>query len=200
MDLHLAGEGRHEEIYARLGAHVIEHEGVAGHRRSRSGRPPRRPSPWSATSTTGTPACTRCARSARAGSGSCSSPRSAPARPTSTRSPGPTATSFDKADPYAFEAEVPPKTASVVHEPEHVWRDADVAGEAPREHAARGADVGLRGPPRLVAAEPARGQPLADLPRARRRARRLREGHGLHPPRAAAGHAPPVHAARGATR
>ena len=31
LDLHLAGEGRHEEIYARLGAHVIEHEGVDGH-------------------------------------------------------------------------------------------------------------------------------------------------------------------------
>ena len=31
IDLHLAGEGRHEEIYARLGAHVIEHEGVRGH-------------------------------------------------------------------------------------------------------------------------------------------------------------------------
>ena len=33
------------------------------------------------------------------------------------------------------------------------------------------ADVDLRGAPRLVAAQPARGQPLADLPRARRRAR-----------------------------
>src|SRR3954451_13487328 len=30
LDLHLAGEGRHEEIYARLGAHVREHEGVEG--------------------------------------------------------------------------------------------------------------------------------------------------------------------------
>ena len=30
MDLHLAGEGRHEELYARLGAHVVEHEGVRG--------------------------------------------------------------------------------------------------------------------------------------------------------------------------
>ena len=30
MDLHLAGEGRHEELYAKLGAHVIEHQGVRG--------------------------------------------------------------------------------------------------------------------------------------------------------------------------
>src|SRR5262249_11761877 len=30
VDLHLAGEGRHEELYERLGAHVLQHEGVAG--------------------------------------------------------------------------------------------------------------------------------------------------------------------------
>ena len=30
VDIHLAGEGRHEEIYGRLGAHVGTHEGVAG--------------------------------------------------------------------------------------------------------------------------------------------------------------------------
>jgi 1,4-alpha-glucan branching enzyme len=30
MDLHLAGEGRHEELYCRLGARVREIEGVAG--------------------------------------------------------------------------------------------------------------------------------------------------------------------------
>jgi 1,4-alpha-glucan branching enzyme len=30
LDLHLLGEGRHEELYERLGAHVVEHEGVRG--------------------------------------------------------------------------------------------------------------------------------------------------------------------------
>ena len=30
-----------------------------------------------------------------------------------------------KADPMAFEAEMPPKTASVVHEPKHVWADEE---------------------------------------------------------------------------
>jgi len=30
LDLHLIGEGRHEQLYERLGAHVREHEGVAG--------------------------------------------------------------------------------------------------------------------------------------------------------------------------
>ena len=54
-------------------------------------------------------------------------------------------------------------------------------------------DVDLRGAPRLVAAEPARGQPLAELPRAGRRAVGLRARHGLHPRRAAAGDGAPVH-------
>ena len=31
----------------------------------------------------------------------------------------------NKADPYAFRAEVPPKTASVIFESHHVWQDAD---------------------------------------------------------------------------
>src|SRR5437588_8637308 len=30
LDLYLIGEGRHEQIYEKLGAHVIEHEGVSG--------------------------------------------------------------------------------------------------------------------------------------------------------------------------
>ncbi|HZH25420.1 MAG TPA: 1,4-alpha-glucan branching protein GlgB [Solirubrobacteraceae bacterium] len=30
MDLHLAGEGRHEQLYSKLGAHVIEHQGAHG--------------------------------------------------------------------------------------------------------------------------------------------------------------------------
>ena len=30
LDLHLVGEGRHEELYAALGAHVREHQGVRG--------------------------------------------------------------------------------------------------------------------------------------------------------------------------
>src|SRR5439155_14991997 len=30
LDLHLAGEGRHEELYEKLGAHVREVDGVTG--------------------------------------------------------------------------------------------------------------------------------------------------------------------------
>ena len=78
LDLHLIGEGRHEELYEKLGAHVREHEGVHRRRRLPSGRRRRARSASSATSTRGTGGCTRCARSAQAGSGSCSCPASSP--------------------------------------------------------------------------------------------------------------------------
>ena len=38
---------------------------------------------------------------------------------------GPDGDRFQKADPYAFQAEHPPKTASIVHDPKHEWRDAE---------------------------------------------------------------------------
>ena len=77
-----------------------------------------------------------------------------------------------KADPYAQETEVPPKTASVVFEPSHTWSESDASYLAKRaeQPAADRPDVDLRGPPRLLAAELAGGQPLAVLRRARRRA------------------------------
>ena len=61
-------------------------------------------------------------------------------------------------------------------------------------------DLDLRGAPRLVAPEPARGQPSAHVPRARRRARRLRRGSRFHACRAHAGDGASVLRARGATR
>jgi len=39
---------------------------------------------------------------------------------------------FDKADPFAFATEEPPKTASVVFEPRHEWRDAEWMQERAR--------------------------------------------------------------------
>ncbi len=67
-----------------------------------------------------------------------------------------------------------------------------VHGRAQGRPAAGPPDVGLRGAPRVVAAEPAGGQPLAELRRARRRARRVRVGPRLHARRAHADHGPPV--------
>ena len=93
LDQHLIAEGRHEELYDKLGAHVRAIEVPAptpNHpspaRRSPCGRRRRARSASSAISTRGTGACTRCARSVRPGSGSCSFRASGPGPATSTRS------------------------------------------------------------------------------------------------------------------
>ena len=124
LDLHLMGEGRHEELYEKLGAHVIEHEGVRG------------------------TAFAVWAPSARAVS-VVGDFNSWDGRLHAMRSMGPGGVweiflpgveagaryKFElvaqdgelrlKADPYAQQAEVPTQTASVVTEPRHEWRDAD---------------------------------------------------------------------------
>ena len=127
LDLYLMGEGRHEELYNKLGAHPRTHQNVARAPLSPSGRRPRGRSRSSGTSTPGTAGCTRCGRWARAGSGSCSCPASGRASATSTRSSRADGEVLLKADPYAQETEVPPKTASVVFEPSHRWSEADAA-------------------------------------------------------------------------
>jgi 1,4-alpha-glucan branching enzyme len=124
LDLHLIGEGRHEELYEKLGAHVIEHEGAHG------------------------TAFAVWAPAARAVSvvgdfnswdGRLHGMRSmGPGGVWEIFLPGVGAGSrykFElltrdgelrlKADPYAQEAEPPPKTASVVTDPQHRWGDAD---------------------------------------------------------------------------
>ena len=161
LDVHLLGEGRHEELWERLGAHVREVDGVAG------------------------TAFAVWAPSARAvsvvGDFNYWDGRIHPMRTLGSSGiwelflPGvgagarykyeilaPDGEIRLKADPVAFETEVPPKTASVVHDPQHEWADDEWIAARSQVQRARGADVDLRGPPRLVAAEPARGQPLAD--------------------------------------
>src|SRR3954470_4023452 len=123
LDLHLMGEGRHEELYAKLGAHVIEHEGVRG------------------------TAFAVWAPSARAVS-VVGDFNSWDGRLHAMRSMGPGGIweiflagvepgaryKFElltqagdlrlKDDPYAQQAEVPPETASIVTESRYEWRDA----------------------------------------------------------------------------
>src|SRR4051794_37187025 len=122
LDLHLAGEGRHEQLYERLGAHIIKHEGVTGTAFS----------VW--------------APNAKAVS-VVGDFNSWDGRLHQMRSLGSTGIwelflpdvgegcnyKFEilaqdgeirlKADPYAFAAEVPPKTASVVYRSKHEWSD-----------------------------------------------------------------------------
>jgi 1,4-alpha-glucan branching enzyme len=124
MDLHLIGEGRHEELYERLGAHVTEHEGVRG------------------------TAFAVWAPAARAVS-VVGDFNSWDGRLHAMRSMGPGGVweiflpgvepgaryKFEiltqdgdlrlKADPYAQEGEAPPQTASIVFESKHEWRDAE---------------------------------------------------------------------------
>ena len=86
-------------------------------------------------------------------SGRASSPASATARSTSTtsrRAHG--GYRVDKADPFAFRAEAPPRTASVVWDLDYDWGDDDWMAGARRAQRPRRADVGLRGAPRLLAA------------------------------------------------
>src|SRR5919202_2725044 len=124
LDLHLLGEGRHEELWERLGAHVRELDGVRGTSFA----------VW--------------APNARAvsvvGDFNFWDGRIHPMRSLGASGiwelflPGvdsgatykyeilaPDDEIRLKADPVAFAAEVPPKTASVVWEPRHRWKDAD---------------------------------------------------------------------------
>jgi 1,4-alpha-glucan branching enzyme len=122
LDLHLIGEGRHEELWKRLGAHVLEVDGVRGTAFS----------VW--------------APSARAvsvvGDFNFWDGRIHPMRAVGSAGiwelflPGvesgarykyeilaPDGEIRLKADPVAFATEVPPKTASVVHESTYAWGD-----------------------------------------------------------------------------
>ncbi len=170
-------------------------EGVRGHGVRGLGARRRARSASSATSTPGTGGCTRCARSARPASGSCSCPASAPA-PLQVRDPRRRPASCAlKADPYAHRGRAAAGDGlGRVRAPHHEWGDDEWHGaSAGRAQPLASAALDLRGPPRLLAAEHARGQPrrssyreLADeLAALRRRA-------GLHPRRADAGDGAPV--------
>jgi 1,4-alpha-glucan branching enzyme len=122
LDLHLAGEGRHEELYEKLGAHVREVEGVTGIAFA----------VWAPN-----------ARSvAVAGDFNGWDGRLHPMRSLGSTGiwelfvPGCAEGAHYKfeirrqdggvqlrADPLAFATEVPPKTASVVYLPRHEWED-----------------------------------------------------------------------------
>jgi 1,4-alpha-glucan branching enzyme len=124
LDLHLIAEGRHEELYEKLGAHVREHDGVPG------------------------TAFAVWAPSARAvsvvgdfnfwdgrlhpmrslGSGGIWElflPEVAPGARYKYEILSAENELLLKADPYAQETEVPPKTASVVTESHYTWSEED---------------------------------------------------------------------------
>src|SRR6478672_6654872 len=124
MDTYLAAEGRHEALYDKLGAHVLEIDGVTGVAFAVWAPSARSVSvvgdfntwdgrlhPMRSLGPTGiwelfvpdVPEGARYKYELRAQDGSL----------------------LLRADPYAFAAEVPPQTASVVHRPQHEWHDQE---------------------------------------------------------------------------
>ena len=122
LDIHLAGEGRHEEIYAHLGAHVREIDGVSGTAFA----------VWAPSA-----ASVAVVGDFNSWDGRLHRMRTLGASgiwelflpgagdgdrykfEIRTHSGGVVL----KADPYAFETEHPPQTSSVVHTPRHSWAD-----------------------------------------------------------------------------
>ena len=124
LDLHLAGEGRHEEIYARLGAHVMEHEGVEG--TSFGVWAPAAQSVSVVGDLNGWDGRLHPMRAlGSSGIWELFVPQVGEGTSYKYEITGPDGERFQKADPYAFQAEHPPKTASIVHEPKHEWRDGE---------------------------------------------------------------------------
>ena len=87
----------------------------------------------------------------------------------------------DKADPFAFYAEMPPRTASVVWDLDYTWGDEAWMAKQARAQLARRPHLHLRGAPRLLAARAGRRQPLADLPGAGPPAGRVRASRWASP-------------------
>ena len=130
LDLHLAGEGRHEALYEAMGAHLREMGGVAG-----VGFTVWAPAARSVSVVGDFNGWDGRLHPMRAMGSSGIWELFVPGVPEGARYKYEIRTQDGelplKADPYASEAEVPPLTASVVHRPRHDWRDGDMAG-APR--------------------------------------------------------------------
>jgi len=132
LDLHLIGEGRHEQIYERLGAHVREHQGVIGTAFAVWAPSARAVSvvgdfnSWDgrlhAMRTMGS-----------SGIWELFLPAIEPGQRYKFEILSADRDLLLKADPYAQEAEMPPKTASVIAAAKHRWSRGD-AGWLERRH------------------------------------------------------------------
>ena len=122
LDLHLIGQGRHEELYEKLGSHLLEHEGVRGTAFAVWAPSARAVSvvgdfnSWDG----------RLHAMRAMGSGGIWEiflPDVAAGARYKFELLTPDRELRLKTDPYAQEVEAPPKTASVVTAPKHEWRD-----------------------------------------------------------------------------
>ncbi len=173
LDQYLLGEGRHERLWQKLGAHEMTVDGVAG---------------------TAFAVWAPNARAVRVvGDFNSWDGRLHPMRALGSSGiwelfvPGvaggarykyelvtPSGALTLKADPVAFAAEHPPKTASVVYTSGYTWGDDAWMADRERRDRDHRADVDLRDPPRLLAPRPV-------LPGAGRPAARLHRRPRLHP-------------------
>jgi 1,4-alpha-glucan branching enzyme len=124
LDLHLAGEGNHEQLYERLGAHVMEHEGVPGTSFA----------VWApnakAVSVVGDfndwdGRLHQMRTLGSSGIWELFLPDVGEGCKYKYEILTPDGEIRLKADPYAFATEVPPKTASVVYKSKHEWDDTE---------------------------------------------------------------------------
>ena len=119
LDLHLAGEGRHERIYERLGAHLEEAGGVRFAVWAPNARGVAVVGDWNEWRA-------EAGRLAPAGSSGIWQGVAADAREGDAYKfavLGADGVLRLKADPYAFRAEVPPRNASLVHRSRYAWGD-----------------------------------------------------------------------------
>jgi 1,4-alpha-glucan branching enzyme len=124
LDLHLIGEGRHEELWGRLGAHVRELEGVRG--TSFAVWAPAGRSVHVVGDFNGWDAHLHPMRSLGAsGIWELFIPGVGGGSAYKYEIVAPDGEIRLKADPVAFATELPPKTASVVYESTHEWADAE---------------------------------------------------------------------------
>jgi 1,4-alpha-glucan branching enzyme len=124
LDLYLIGEGRHEQIYERLGAHVIEHEGVQGTSFAVWAPAARAISVvGDFNSWDGRLHAMRSLGSS--GVWELFLPEIEPGRHYKFEILGADGELVLKADPYAQQAEHPPQTASIVFRSEHEWGAGD---------------------------------------------------------------------------
>ncbi len=183
LDLHLIGEGRHEELWQALGARTMTHQGVAGTRFTvwaPDAQGVRLAGTFNFWDGTGAPS----APSAPPASGSCSCRASARASCTSSRSPGRTGPRRSAPTPWPA---APRSPEHVLHRHRlalHLGRRG-VARPTPPSPRPQGPVLRLRAPSRLLAPGP-------DVPPARRTTPRLHQGLGLHPRRTDAGRRAPL--------
>jgi 1,4-alpha-glucan branching enzyme len=120
LDLYLVGTGRHEELYAKLGAHVVE-GGVAFAVWAPNAEEVSVVGDWNSWTPASDPL--RPVGDSGIWEGVVAGAREGQRYKYSLRSQ--TGELLEKADPYAFATEPPPATASVIYESRYEWDDAE---------------------------------------------------------------------------